>query len=89
MKQKIKQNKSEDFIFSTKNYQILGIGMMFLVTGIVLMIGGSMEDLSNMSFRRITLAPILILIGFVINIFAILYPLEKTSEEETEESSES
>ena len=73
MKQKTKQNKSANFIFSTKNYQILGIGMIFIVIGIILMIGGSMEDLSNMSFRRITLAPILILIGFIINIYAILY----------------
>ena len=73
MKQKTKQNNSENFIFSKKNYQILGIGMIFIVLGIILMIGGSMEDLSNMSFRRITLAPILILIGFVINIYAILY----------------
>lgn len=73
MKQKTKQNNSENFMFSKKNYQILGVGMIFIILGIILMIGGSMEDLSNMSFRRITLAPILILIGFVINIYAILY----------------
>ena len=73
MKQKTKQNNSENFMFSKKNYQILGVGMIFIILGIILMIGGSMEDLSNMSFRRITLAPILNLIGFVINIYAILY----------------
>lgn len=73
MKQKTKQNKTESFVFSKKNYQILAVGMTFVILGIVLMIGGSMEDLSNMSFRRITLSPILILIGFVINIYAILY----------------
>ncbi|MEA3504306.1 MAG: DUF3098 domain-containing protein [Bacteroidota bacterium] len=65
------------FAFGKKNYQLLIIGLGFLVAGFLLMIGGKSEDPTVFNeeifnFRRITLAPILIIIGFVIEIFAIM-----------------
>jgi hypothetical protein len=53
------------------------IGLVVIVAGILLMIGGKSTDPSQFnrdevySFRRITLAPILILAGLVLEVFAI------------------
>ncbi|MBE6196141.1 MAG: DUF3098 domain-containing protein [Rikenellaceae bacterium] len=60
-----------------KNYLLLAIGFVVIVLGMVLMAGGksaSPEDFNYgmFSFRRITLAPILIVAGFVFEIYAIL-----------------
>ena len=78
MKEKEIKNKNLQFAFTKKNYILLGVGVIFIIAGIFAMAGGEMHDESNMSSRRIILAPILIIIGFVINIFAILYsPKEK------------
>jgi hypothetical protein len=53
------------------------IGLGFILIGFILMIGGGSDDPTKFSpeifsFRRLTLAPILILIGYVIEIFAIM-----------------
>ncbi|HNW72590.1 MAG: DUF3098 domain-containing protein [Bacteroidales bacterium] len=53
------------------------IGLAFIVVGFLFMIGGGSDDPAKFnpdifSFRRITLAPILILAGFVTEIFAIM-----------------
>jgi len=65
------------FVFKQKNYLLLILGVLFIATGLILMIGGGSEDPSKFSyeifnFRRLTLAPILIVIGFIIEIFAIM-----------------
>ncbi len=66
-----------DFAFGKENYvwMLIGIGCIFL--GFVLMSGGGSKDPNVFnpdifSFRRITLAPIVVLIGFIIEIYAIL-----------------
>lgn len=69
--------QNADFAFGKENYRLMLIGLAFIVVGFVLMIGGGSKDPSQFnpdifSFRRITLAPILILAGFVIEIFAIM-----------------
>ncbi|MCK9204241.1 MAG: DUF3098 domain-containing protein [Bacteroidales bacterium] len=53
------------------------IGLVFILVGFLLMIGGGSTDPNQFnpemfSFRRITLAPILILAGYVVEIFAIM-----------------
>jgi len=53
------------------------IGLAFIVIGFILMIGGGAKDPNEFSpaifdFQRLTLAPILILTGYVIEIFAIM-----------------
>jgi hypothetical protein len=70
------------FVFKQKNYLLLILGVLFIATGLILMIGGGSENPNEFSyeifnFRRITLAPILIVIGFVIEIFAIMYQPKK------------
>ena len=82
-KQKPAETKTTEFAFGKQNYRLLIIGLIFIFIGFLLMIGGGSDDpnvfnYKIFSFRRITLAPILILIGFIIEIFAIM---RKTEEE--------
>jgi len=65
------------FVFDKQKYLIMLIGLAFIFFGFILMIGGGTNDPSEFSdelfsFRRLTLAPILVLIGFIIEIYAIL-----------------
>ena len=60
-----------------KNYVLLAVGFAVIVLGFVLMAGGRSEspDVFNeamFSWRRITLAPILIIGGFAFEIYAIM-----------------
>jgi hypothetical protein len=66
-----------DFALGPENYKLLAIGFVIIVIGFLLMIGGksdSPEKFSNeiFSFRRITLAPIVVLAGFAFEIWAIM-----------------
>ena len=71
------QGKMADFAFTRENYRLMLIGLALMVLGFILMIGGGSKDPNVFSpdifsFQRITLAPILILAGFVVEIFAIM-----------------
>jgi len=66
-----------DFAFTKKNYILLIVGLAFMASGLILMIGGGAENPSEFSaeifnFQRLTLAPILLATGFIIEIFAIM-----------------
>ena len=76
-KPKTSESKATDLAFDRKNYLLLIIGLVLLFLGFLLMIGGGSDDPNVFnekifSFRRITLAPILIIAGFVVEIFAIM-----------------
>ena len=65
------------FAFGRENYKLLLIGLGLIVLGFLLMIGGGSDDPNVFSqdifnFRRLTLAPLLILAGYVVEIFAIM-----------------
>lgn len=80
--QKRKEDAKSDFIFGKKNYKFMLIGLGFIALGFILMAGGGSDDPnvfdeSIFSWRRIRLAPTLILIGFGIEVFAILLNPEK------------
>lgn len=69
--------EKKSFAFNRDNYKLLFIGLGLMILGFVLMIGGGSEDpdtFSNeiFSFRRMTLAPLLILAGYIVEIFAIM-----------------
>lgn len=66
-----------DFVFKKKNYILLISGFVLILLGIFLMMGGESEDPNVFSedifnFQRLTLAPILIVSGFILEIFAIM-----------------
>ncbi len=84
-----KKNKAEDkkveFALGKENYRLLIIGFAIIVFGFILMIGGKAEspDVFNeevFSFRRITLAPIIVLFGFIFEIYAIMKKPKETEE---------
>ena len=75
-KEVIKQQKAE-FIFGKKNYQWMLIGLVVIALGFILMSGGGSDDPNVFNpeiyhWRRIRLAPAIILIGFGIEVYAIL-----------------
>ncbi|HLV62083.1 DUF3098 domain-containing protein [Galbibacter sp.] len=78
MAKKQSQNKDQkDFIFQKKNYIIMFIGLAFIVLGFILMSGGGSDDPNVFNpdifnFRRIRLAPTLVLLGFGIEVYAIM-----------------
>ena len=82
MSKKIKTNKESstktEFLFNKRNYQIMAIGILFIAIGFILMAGGCSDDPKVFNeaiynFQRIRLAPTLILVGFAIEVYAILY----------------
>jgi hypothetical protein len=75
----IKTEKPEiGFAIPKENYKLIAIGFGILVIGFILMSGGGSDDPkvfsgeALFSFRRITLAPIVVLIGFAFEIWAIM-----------------
>ncbi|MRG47796.1 DUF3098 domain-containing protein [Chitinophaga sp. SYP-B3965] len=75
MSKEIKHTE-ERSLFGKSNYQLMLAGVVLIVIGFLLMMGGGGEGRFDpkevYSFRRITLAPIVILLGLVLEIFAIM-----------------
>ncbi len=75
--QKRKEKAQHDFIFGKRNYKFMLIGLGCILLGFILMSGGGSDDPNVFndaifSWRRIRLAPTLVLLGFGIQIYAIL-----------------
>lgn len=75
--QKRKEENKTEFIFGKRNYKFMFIGLAFIAIGFILMSGGGSDDPNVFnpqifSWRRIRLAPTLVLIGFGFQIYAIL-----------------
>ncbi len=73
-----------DFVFGKKNYIMMGIGLAVIALGFILMAGGGSDDPNVFnpeiySFRRIRLAPTLVLLGFGIEVYAILLNPNKSN----------
>lgn len=72
------QTSKTGFALGKENYKLLIIGMGIIILGFILMIGGGSDDPNVFnadvifSFRRITLAPIVVLGGFIFEIWAIM-----------------
>lgn len=72
------KNAADEFAFTRDNYKWLIIGIVVAFLGFVLMSGGGTDDPTQFagdslfSFRRLTLAPILILAGFSVVLYAII-----------------
>ena len=69
-----------DFAFSKKNYILLFVGLAFMASGLILMAGPEAPDDPAIfleeelfSTTRLTIAPILLAAGFIIEIFAVMY----------------
>lgn len=77
MKTKIVKEKEQETVLSKKNYIILIIGSILIIAGYILMSGeGSTLAAYNpniFSGIRIRIAPLLCLLGYLLNVFGILY----------------
>ncbi len=70
-------NKKNKLLFGKRNYRFMILGLFFIAIGFILMSGGGSDDPNIFneeiySFRRIRLAPILVVTGFIIEVYAIL-----------------
>ena len=75
--QKRKEESKSEFIFGKKNYKFMFIGLACIILGFILMSGGGSDDPNIFkeeiyNFRRIRLAPTLVLIGLAIEVYAIM-----------------
>jgi hypothetical protein len=62
------------FMFGKQNYMLMLIGIAVIILGFILMSGS--DEIFNST--KLTVAPIVVMIGFVIEIIAIMYkPAEK------------
>ncbi len=71
-------SEAVEFAFGKKNYILMGVGILLLILGFVLLSGGGSEtpEVFNpeiFNFQRIKLAPMIMLSGFILEIFAIMY----------------
>lgn len=65
---KKESNTKVDFVFGKENYRWLLAGIGVIILGFILMSGTE----NILDFRKITLAPIVVLAGFAIVFYAIL-----------------
>lgn len=80
VKKKVTNTPQKDlhFLFDKENYMLMIGGVVLIFIGFMLMSGGKSANPHEFhyeeiySFRRITLAPIVILLGFVVEVFAIM-----------------
>ena len=77
---KVKNTESQkaEFALGKENYYLIIIGCAIILLGFILMIGGGAADPKTFnaneifSFRRVTLAPIVVMFGFLFEIYAIM-----------------
>ncbi len=73
-----KPDLNNDMAFTATNYRLLLIGLAIVVVGFILMSGGgngdpnSFDEGAIFSARRITVAPIVVLAGYLFVVYAIL-----------------
>lgn len=72
------QNDPVGFALGKENLKLMLIGLCIIILGFALMTGGKSDDPNVFnkeiifSFRRITLAPLVVMFGFLFEIYAIM-----------------
>ncbi|MCA1742028.1 MAG: DUF3098 domain-containing protein [Bacteroidales bacterium] len=74
---KKEDDKRTGFALGRENYKLMAIGFAIIIVGFILMAGGRSDDPKVFSeeifsFRRITVAPLIVLAGFIFEIYAIM-----------------
>ncbi len=81
MAKKVKETKevktNTGFALDKENYKLMAIGFAVIILGFILLAGGGSDDPNVFSedifnFRRLTIAPLILLIGFAFEIYAIM-----------------
>jgi hypothetical protein len=72
------KSQNSELLYDKVNYAIMGVALLLIIIGFACMAGGASSDPNVFnanevySFRRITLAPFLVILGFTVGIFAVL-----------------
>ena len=71
------KKEKKKLLFGKRNYKLMILGLVFITLGFVLMSGGGSDDPNVFNdeiynFRRIRLAPFLVVFGFIIEVYAIM-----------------
>jgi hypothetical protein len=71
------KKEKKKLLFGKRNYRLMILGLVFITLGFVLMSGGGSDDPNVFNdeiynFRRIRLAPFLVVFGFIIEVYAIM-----------------
>lgn len=86
------EKENKNFIFNKSNYIFLIVGVLLNVIGFLLMIGGAAENLNDFNEKelfspiRITVAPIIILLGYAVIIYSIMKKPKPSESQESEEA---
>ena len=71
------KSQNTELLYDKVNYVIMGVALLLIAVGFACMAGGASSDPNIFdanevySFRRITLAPFLVILGFTAGIFAV------------------
>ena len=82
------EQSSFGFAFGPMNYILLGVGIVLLGLGYILLSGGGTDDpnvfnAEMFNTRRMVVAPLMIVVGLVVEICAIMFrPKEKSNNTE-------
>lgn len=81
--------KNQHFVFGKMNYILLFAGLALIAIGYLLMMGGGAENPAEFnpeifSTTRVTIAPAILVLGFVVEIFAIMWSPKSNAEESAE-----
>lgn len=76
------ESQKKVILFGKRNYKFLLLSLSLIAVGFILMSGGGSDDPNVFNpeifnFRRIRLAPTIVLLGFGVAIYAILMPPKK------------
>ena len=83
VKKEVDLPKENSFYFGPKNYKLMLIGLALIVAGFLLMMGADANTVDGkydpnswnegiFSIRRIRIAPLLVIAGFAVEVYAIL-----------------
>jgi len=77
MVKKTEKNGDAEFALGKENLKLMGIGVLIIVFGFILMTGGKSPDPNIFnweifSFRRVTLSTIVVMCGFIFEVYAIM-----------------
>lgn len=76
------QNGSIEMPFGRENFILMGIGFAIIIIGYILMSG----DTNIYSFRKITLAPLIVMFGYAFEVYAILKtPAKRKADQQAHE----
>ncbi|MDD4819962.1 MAG: DUF3098 domain-containing protein [Flavobacteriales bacterium] len=81
------KKSQQKFLFTKTNYALMALGVVVILMGFYIMSGGTNEDPTIFSAdifsqRRIFWAPLIVIIGFVIEVVAIFYRAHKKESKE-------